>query len=94
MSSVPADCSVLRRTRRTASQVGLSAAQRKRNVAAAFKVATGRRQAIQGKSIVGIDDVIHRRYIRDLRAGLKRAGAAWVDVLALVRAVEPAVFVL
>jgi len=34
---VPADCFVLKRVRRTASQVGLSPEQRKRNVAGAFK---------------------------------------------------------
>lgn len=94
-AGVPADCFVLRRTRRTASQVGLSAAQRKRNVAGAFKVAPSRADAIRGKSIVLVDDVITTgATIEACARVLKRAGAARVDVLALARAVEPAAFVL
>ncbi|WP_244500459.1 ComF family protein [Methyloceanibacter methanicus] len=53
-----ADCFVLRRVRRTASQVGLSAAQRKRNVAGAFKVSPARAGDVAGKAIVVVDDVI------------------------------------
>ncbi|BAQ18704.1 ComF family protein [Methyloceanibacter caenitepidi] len=94
-TGVPADCFVLRRTRRTASQVGLSAAQRKRNVAGAFKVSASRAHAIAGKSVVLVDDVITTgATIEACARVLKRAGAARVDVLALSRAVEPAAFVL
>ncbi|WP_108682763.1 ComF family protein [Methyloceanibacter sp. wino2] len=94
-TGVPADCFVLRRTRRTASQVGLSAAQRRRNVAGAFKVSPSRAHAIVGKSVVLVDDVITTgATIEACARVLKRAGAARVDVLALARAVEPAAFVL
>lgn len=95
LAGVPADCFALERTRRTASQVGLSAAQRKRNVAGAFKVAPSRAQAIAGKSVLVVDDVITTGATVEACARvLKRAGAARVDVLALARAVEPAALVL
>jgi ComF family protein len=55
---VPVDCRVLQRVRRTISQVGLSPDQRRRNVAGAFKVPNSRANAVNGKSIVLIDDVI------------------------------------
>jgi predicted amidophosphoribosyltransferase len=47
------------RVGRTASQVGLTADQRRRNVAEeAFKVNLARASRIEGKRIVVIDDVI------------------------------------
>jgi len=95
LSGVPVDCFVLKRVRRTASQVGLSAEQRKRNVAGAFKIAPSRGPAIKGRKIVLVDDVITTGATAEACARvLKRGGAARVDVLALARAVEPAAFVL
>ena len=91
----PVDCFVLKRVRRTASQVGLSADQRRRNVAGAFKVDKARACRVRGKKVVVVDDVITTGATAEACArALKRAGAARVDVLALARAVEPTAFVL
>ena len=88
---VPADCFVLKRARATVSQVGLSAAQRKRNVAGAFRIKAAREHIVKDKKIVIVDDVITTGATVEACARvLKRAGAARVDVLALARAIEPA----
>ncbi|MGE5260240.1 MAG: ComF family protein [Actinomycetota bacterium] len=58
LAGVTVDCRALQRVRRTTSQVGLSPDQRRRNVAGAFKVPNSRANAVNGKSIVLIDDVI------------------------------------
>jgi ComF family protein len=95
LTGVPADCFLLKRVRRTASQVGLSAEQRKRNVAGAFRIEPSRKGAVKGKKVVVIDDVITTGATAEACARvLQRAGAARVDILALARAVEPAAFVL
>ncbi len=95
LAGVPVDCFALRRVRRTTSQVGLSAEQRRRNVAGAFRVDRSGISRVGGKHVVIVDDVITTGATADACArALKRAKAASVDVLALARAVEPAAFVL
>jgi ComF family protein len=95
LAGVSVDCFVLRRVRRTVSQVGLSPDQRRRNVAGAFRIDERRKHRVKGKNLIVVDDVITTGATAEACARtLKRAGAARVDVLALARAVEPTAFLL
>ena len=93
LTGVPVDCFLLARVKRTHAQVGLTAAQRRKNVSGAFRV-TAAKGRVAGQA--------HRRG-RVITTGataeacarvLKRAGAARVDILALARAVEPSAMLL
>jgi ComF family protein len=78
------DPRVLRRTRFTGTQVGLTHDQRQRNVAGAFNVPRSLRARLGGRSVLLIDDVITTGATAEACArALKRAGAARVDVLVL-----------
>ncbi len=79
LTGIPVDCAVLKRVRRTASQVGLTADQRRRNVAGAFRVGQSRAGRVKGNKLVVIDDVITTGATAEACArSLKRAGAARV----------------
>ncbi|HXG79838.1 MAG TPA: ComF family protein [Methyloceanibacter sp.] len=95
LAGIEVDCMMLKRVRRTASQVGLSAEERRRNVAGAFKLDPSRAHRVKGKKVVLIDDVITTGATADACArALRRGKAAGVDVLVLARAVDPAAFAL
>lgn len=80
----------LERIRKTRSQVGLSRAERRLNVKGAFQCPEAAREAIRGKSIVIVDDIITTGATVDAAAAaLKRVGARRVDVLALAMAADP-----
>jgi ComF family protein len=75
---------LLARTRATASQVGLSRGQRRRNVAGAFAVPPRYGGRVEGRKILLVDDVITTgSTVGACARALRRAGAARVDVLAL-----------
>ncbi|WP_439543758.1 ComF family protein [Hyphomicrobium sp.] len=75
---------VLERTRATTSQIGLSRGERQRNVAGAFAVPKRRAEAVRGRRVLLIDDVVTTgSTVAACARALSRVGAAQVDVLAL-----------
>ena len=84
-SGIAMDAALLRRSRRTETQTGLSHAQRRQNVQGAFVLR--RPQSLSGKRVALIDDVITTGATASACAAvLKRAGAERVVVIALARA--------
>jgi ComF family protein len=80
---------VLLRVRPTEQQVGLSRAQRARNVQGAFEVSPDRRSEVAGRRVIVIDDVLTSGATVDACArALLRAKAAQVDVLVFARVVD------
>lgn len=76
------------RHRPTRRQVGLSARQRQRNVAGAFRVHPDSVARLAGRPVVLIDDVITTgATIRAITHALNRAGIHAVDVLSFARVV-------
>ena len=89
-AGIPVGGDVLQRTRQTRQQVGLSRAERARNVQGAFRIAAEKKTIVQGRRIVLIDDVLTSGATVDTCARvLLRARAASVDVLVFARVVEP-----
>lgn len=83
-SGIPFDPLLLTRVRWTPSQVGLTSAERQRNLAGAFAITARGRKLIAGRKLVLIDDVITTgATVSACARMLKRAGASRVDVLAL-----------
>ena len=79
---------LLKRTRHTPPQMTLSQSERQRNVIDAFAVHPSYIQAVNGASILLIDDVITTGATLNACASmLKEAGAAWVGVLVLAKRV-------
>ena len=75
------------RRRRTPSQGRLGPLARARNVRAAFALRHGR--SVAGKRLVLIDDVMTTgATVEECARVLRRAGARWIGVLTLARAVR------
>jgi ComF family protein len=79
----------LKRVKATAHQVGLSQAERARNVQGAFRVPDDRKADVVGRRLVLIDDVLTSGATSDACArALLRAGARSVDLLVFARVVD------
>jgi len=79
----------LRRTRATPKLKGMSHLQRRKAVAGAFAVRD--RQAISGKTVILVDDVLTTGSTAEACArALRRAGAARVELVSWARVVRPA----
>jgi len=75
---------VLRKTRMTASQVGLGAVERGRNIRGAFSV-----QGVEGRCVVVVDDVITTgQTAREISGALRQAGASVVVFASVGRMVS------
>jgi len=87
---VPVELDLLRRIRATRAQTGLSAGERARNVAGAFRIRPGHEGAVRGRHVLLVDDV----FTTGATAGaccraLMKGGAGAVDVLVFARVVDP-----
>ena len=79
----------LARVKATAQQVGLSQAERRRNVQGAFRVPAERKAEVAGRRLILIDDVLTSGATSDACArALLRAGARSVDLLVFARVVD------
>jgi ComF family protein len=89
-SGVAFDPFVLRKTRRTPTQVGSSARQRAENVAGAFAVPEAARRRVADRAIVLVDDVITTgATVSACARALRAAGARRIDVLAAAMVADP-----
>lgn len=87
LTGLPLETRWLLRPRATPSQAGRSAGMRRRNVAGAFHVPD--RQAVEGRTLVLVDDVFTTGATASACARLlKRRGAARVHVMTLCRVVR------
>ena len=88
-SGVPVYNDVLKRSRATASQGHLSAAEREQNVKNAFKVHPKHAALIRNKNVLLVDDVMASgTTLRHCTKALLKAGAREVNILVLAKRVK------
>lgn len=84
------DAFLLKRVKRTRSQIGLTYRQRLKNVSGAFLVPENKSDLVQDKRILLIDDVVTTGSTVEACANaLLKSGAKSVDVLAIARVLYP-----
>lgn len=89
ISGKPAHMLILKRHKATASQGGLNAAGRRKNMVGAFNIANSRQPMIENRKILLVDDVLTTgATIEACARTLIRAGARQVDVITLSRVVR------
>ncbi|MGV3490498.1 MAG: ComF family protein [Devosia sp.] len=91
LTGLTVDPTLVRRTRRTRQQVGLSRDARQRNVAGAFEPHPDILSKLKGRRIVLVDDVITTgATVKAIARALGRAGVHNVDVISFARVVAGA----
>lgn len=89
-SGKPIATDVLRREKRTRQQVGLTAEERQKNVRRAFTIAAEKQPAIEGKSVLLIDDVrTTGATVAACAKVLRASGAVKIYVLTFALVQEP-----
>lgn len=90
LTDLPYEPRLLKRGRRTSQQIGLTRAKRRDNLRGAFFVTEKGKNAIAGKQVLLIDDVMTTgATVEACAKALRRAGAAKIDVLTFARVVMP-----
>jgi len=85
---LPCDPGLVRRSRRTRQQVGLTGDQRRRNVSGAFTAHPDLVARLRGRRVVLIDDVLTTgSTVVAITHALKRAGVHQIDVMTFARVV-------
>jgi ComF family protein len=88
LTGLAVDASLVRRSRRTRQQVGLSADARQRNVAGAFAAHPEALARTRGRGVVIVDDVITTgSTVKAVTRALNKAGIERVDVISFARVV-------